>query len=67
MKLLGLIALVLLLATLLSPAGHRADTQLRHQRVAPVQIIRSPLATRTPKTVRRIAKRELSLRGNPTK
>ena len=56
MKLLGLIALVLLLATLLSPAGHRADSRRRHRLVAPVRIIRSPLATHAPKTVRRVPK-----------
>jgi hypothetical protein len=60
MKLLGLIALLLLLATLLSPAGHRARRRAvaRQQcaRVAPVQIIRSPWAARAPKTVRRVVK-----------
>jgi len=61
MKLLGLIGLLLLLATLLSPAGHRmrhrAAAWQGHPQVAPVQIIRSPWAARAPKTVRRVVKR----------
>ena len=60
MKLLGLIALLLLLATLLSPAGHRAQHRANAQRLrqhaAPVQIVRSPWAAHAPKTVRRVDK-----------
>ena len=58
MKLLGLVGLVLLLAALLAPGGHgarqRAGRCLKHAPLAPVQIIRSPSATRTPKTVRAV-------------
>jgi len=60
MKLLALTGLLLLLATLLSPAGHRHRRRLVGRplcrRVVPVQIIRSPWAARAPKTVRRVAK-----------
>jgi hypothetical protein len=60
MKLLGLIAFLLLLTTLLSPAGHRARcrsvARVRCARVAPVQIIRSPWAAHAHKTVRRVGK-----------
>jgi len=60
MKLLGLIAFLLLLTTLLSPAVHRARcrsvAQPRCAQAAPVQIIRSPWAARAPKTVRRVGR-----------
>jgi len=59
MKLLGLIGL-LLLASLLAPAGHRcrhrAVSRQRCLRAAPVQVTRSPWAARAPKTVRRVSK-----------
>ena len=59
MKLLGLIGLLLLLTTLLSPAGHRARhratvARRRHKPGAPVQVIRSPWAAHAPKTVRAV-------------
>jgi hypothetical protein len=58
MKLLGLLGLVLLLAALLAPVGHGARQSaghgLRHQALAPVQIIRSPRAALAPKTVRTV-------------
>ncbi|MGI4867880.1 MAG: hypothetical protein ACRYFZ_28445 [Janthinobacterium lividum] len=57
MKLLGLIGLLLLLATLLTPAGHRARQRAQAARQlrahgAPVQVIRSPWAAHAPKSVR---------------
>jgi hypothetical protein len=58
MKLLGLVGLVLLLAALLGPVGHRArqhwGQHLKCRSLAPIQIIRSPRAARAPKTVRTV-------------
>ncbi|TVT39079.1 hypothetical protein FNT36_15560 [Hymenobacter setariae] len=58
MKLLGLVALVLLLAALLAPVGHgarqRADCHLGGPPLAPVQIIRSRGSFLAPKTVRTV-------------
>jgi hypothetical protein len=58
MKLLSLIGLVLLLATLLAPVGHGARQVtgrcLGRLPMAPVHIIRSPRAALAPKTVRSV-------------